>query len=485
MKTSNKFRRANYSDELGVTMVLVAIAMVAIIAMAAMSIDLVTLYLAREEAQRSADGAALAAARVISASGITGTAAPANNPIAWSVVCGPTAVGSTNGWATQAATSVAAQNTVGGQSVNVNVTYSDGKSSSNDCSALDATFAVNPMVTVQVTPVSIPSFFSRIWGSTANTVSASATAEAFNPSSSGVNGVTTGQVTPVQPRCAKPLIVPNSDPGNCNPVNSKTCSKFVNTTDGSVVNPGISLKGSSTNGVIGEQFWLLTNCPNSTGQCGIASTPPGPNVSGSFSGVPAPGFPNLQYVPGQVLATAAAVPISKSCPAPANNFVSAVAGCDQSTIYQCGLQAAQAVTPNAVDLTENPAGTSGDTALGLSCAMTGSFPLAGQDTLRNDGYPFLPFAGDSNPAVKPGTPVTNSNSVMTLPIYDGGPITATNSTITIVGFLQVFVNGFDDNGNVQVIVLNVAGCGSNTSTNPPVFGNSPLPVRLITPQPAQ
>ncbi len=97
MKTSNKFRRANYSDELGVTMVLVAIAMVAIIAMAAMSIDLVTLYLAREEAQRSADGAALAAARVISASGITGTAAPANNPIAWSVVCGPTAVGSTNG----------------------------------------------------------------------------------------------------------------------------------------------------------------------------------------------------------------------------------------------------------------------------------------------------------------------------------------------------------------------------------------------------
>jgi len=35
---------------------LVAIAMVAIIAMAALSIDVVTLYLAREEAQRSADG---------------------------------------------------------------------------------------------------------------------------------------------------------------------------------------------------------------------------------------------------------------------------------------------------------------------------------------------------------------------------------------------------------------------------------------------
>ncbi len=54
--------------ECGVTMVLVALAMVAIIAMAALSIDVITLYLAREEAQRSADAAALAAARVISLS---------------------------------------------------------------------------------------------------------------------------------------------------------------------------------------------------------------------------------------------------------------------------------------------------------------------------------------------------------------------------------------------------------------------------------
>ncbi len=53
-------------------MVLVALAMVAIIAMAALSIDVITLYLAREEAQRSADAAALAAARVISLSGMTG-----------------------------------------------------------------------------------------------------------------------------------------------------------------------------------------------------------------------------------------------------------------------------------------------------------------------------------------------------------------------------------------------------------------------------
>src|ERR1700737_5455348 len=58
--------------ERGVTMVLMAIAMVAILAMAALSIDVVTLYLANTEAQRSADTAALAAARVLSITGMTG-----------------------------------------------------------------------------------------------------------------------------------------------------------------------------------------------------------------------------------------------------------------------------------------------------------------------------------------------------------------------------------------------------------------------------
>src|SRR5581483_6957175 len=189
MKVTRQFRRLQRNGEQGVTIVLVAIAMVAIMAIAAMSIDLVTLYLAREEAQRAADTAALAAARVISVSGITGTGAPSKNPAAWSLICGPIVVGTSNGWATQAATSVAAQNTVGGQVANVNVTYSDGTSNIPDCSTLTPTFAVNPMVTVKVTSANIPSFFSRIWGSTGSTVSASATAEAFNPSDSGTEGV--------------------------------------------------------------------------------------------------------------------------------------------------------------------------------------------------------------------------------------------------------------------------------------------------------
>src|ERR1700756_113437 len=107
------------SNERGITMVLVAAAMVAIVGMAALSIDVVTLYLAKEEAQRSADGAALAAARVLSVSGITGD--PSNTSGDWGQICGP------GGLATQAAQAVVSQNTVASAVPGtINVSYSAG-----------------------------------------------------------------------------------------------------------------------------------------------------------------------------------------------------------------------------------------------------------------------------------------------------------------------------------------------------------------------
>ena len=191
-------------------MILVAIAMVAIIAMAALSIDVVTLYLAREEAQRSADAAALTAARLVSISGLTGD--PNNSANSWQAICGGAASP-----ATKAATAIGAQSTVGGTvATTVTVTYSaGGQGPTADCSSLPAAFAVNPMVTVQLQRTSLPTFFSRIWGNTGNSVSANATAEAFNPSNSGnVGNQVTGTITPVQPRCVKPWIIPNLDPLN-------------------------------------------------------------------------------------------------------------------------------------------------------------------------------------------------------------------------------------------------------------------------------
>lgn len=470
MKLSGKFRR-NRSRERGVTMVLVALAMVAIIAMAAMSIDLVTLYLAREEAQRSADAAALAAARIISVSGITGTASPSNNPPYWAAICGAT------GWATQAAQTAAAQNSVGSQPVTVTVNYSDGGSPGPDCSTLSDAFAVNPLVVVQVSPVSIPSFFSRIWGRAGSSISASATAEVFNPSASDATGISpNGNVTPVEPRCVKPWIIPNIDPGNCTP----SCNPIVSLADGRIQHAGI-LQGGS--GIIGEQFNLYADCASTSGPCTLrlGDNPPQANALGA-------GYfrPNLEYVPGQVSSASQAVP---ACASGGSNYEQAVAGCDQTTVYQCGQQIPVSGNPNMVDLTENPSGPSGDTALGVACSLTGTntIPLDGNDTLRTSGvppYPFVAIAGDANPLRISGTPITSSNSIVSLPIYDQTPMLNLTGTtpVTIIGFLQVFVNDVNPDGSVNVTVLNVAGCGSSATTNAPVFGSSPLPVRLIQPR---
>ena len=118
--------------EHGLTMVLVAVAMVAIIAMAALSIDVVTLYLAREEAQRAADAGALAAARVISISGITGAADPDTDASSWTAICG-----SGTSVASLTAKAVAEENSVAGIAPTVTVTYSSGTGSTNaNCTAV-------------------------------------------------------------------------------------------------------------------------------------------------------------------------------------------------------------------------------------------------------------------------------------------------------------------------------------------------------------
>ncbi|MGD0598814.1 MAG: pilus assembly protein TadG-related protein, partial [Terriglobales bacterium] len=63
-------------NQQGVIITLVAVFMLFVIgAMAALSIDVVTLYTARSEAQLAADAAALAGARVLANSGLTSTAA--------------------------------------------------------------------------------------------------------------------------------------------------------------------------------------------------------------------------------------------------------------------------------------------------------------------------------------------------------------------------------------------------------------------------
>ena len=69
--------------------------------------------------------------------------------------------------ATQAATAVATQSAVGGGAATDRNVFDGATSSADaDCSTLPAAFGVNPMVTVQVSRASLPTFFSRIWGNT-------------------------------------------------------------------------------------------------------------------------------------------------------------------------------------------------------------------------------------------------------------------------------------------------------------------------------
>ena len=473
------------SRQRGFTMALVAISMVAIISMAALSIDLGTLYQAKAEAQRAADAAALAAAQVISTSGITGD--PTNGPTdgSWSAACGA------SGLATLAATNVANQNLIGGNvpsTVTVNYGTSAGVGTITDCTGLGAAFAVNPVVQVYVQQAKLPTFFARIFslipgGTFSNSgVSATAAAEAFNPSGSS-------PMIPVQPRCVKPWMVPNQDPGNgsCSGV---ACQPFVITATGALGTPG-----TSPTGVIGETFSLVPDCGGSSGfrrtrPCTISESP---EANGSA------GRNTLDYVPGQVssssIAIAANSAIAACSEASRNDYTKAVAGCDQTTVYACGVRGAG----NAADLTEDPGPPRNDSANAAECLINsdGAGADLGQDVLAPDpagppyNYPFQINAGTKSAllaaGIASGSQITSSPSVVSLPIYDstGSPVNIGSTgtiPVTVVGFLQVFIHKVSSTttGAITVTVMNVAGCG-NSAASSPLYGTSPVPVRLITP----
>ena len=455
--------RTSRSRERGVSMALVALAIFSIIAMAGLAVDLGTLYEASAEAQRAADAGALAAARMISMSGVTGD--PTNHYAHWQDVCG-----SPSSPASSAATAEAQLNTIQGTSnatVTVNYTTQGGGAGSVNCATLTAAFGVNPVVIVKVQQTNLSTYFSRIWGSSGSSVSATATAEVFNPSGSETYS-STGNLIPVQPRCVKPWVVPNADPDA-----SALGPNFVSTVDGSIVNPGITVGGTPT-GVIGESFTLVPDCSTaSPGPCPGPGPPPFQNPPTGTGG-------KLQYLPGLVPATSAAAP---SCAA-ATPYQEAIAGCDQTTQYQCGVQSALSSNPNEVDISENPSGPSGDTLVATECFLNQS--AGATDLLDTTVYPYQIRAGAANPLNVSGAIITSSNSIVTVPIIDNPPAgltyVGTQAKVTVVGFLQLFIQHLFPDGTMTVTVVNVAGCGTGVpSGTTPVYGTSPVPVRLITP----
>jgi hypothetical protein len=257
----------------------------------------------------------------------------------------------------------------------------------------------------------------------------------------------------------KPWIVPNTDPINGG-------SPFVNP-DGSIRDPGIQLApGTAPNGIIGEKFALVDDCQTGNPNCKALSHDPPQNLPAA----------RLEYVPALIGGTASGVP---SC-ATGSAYQEAIAGCDQNTVYACGIIGGGA----KLDLTFNPGKQSGDSATAINCRIHQN---VGQDVLDTTAFPFKIVPGSGNPVLTANpslTNVTSSNSIVSVPIYDGVSFSTSldHPNVNIVGFLQVFVNSLDTGtGDINVTVLNVAGC-SNTATDstPTVSGSSPVPIRLIT-----
>jgi hypothetical protein len=116
---------------------------------------------------------------------------------------------------------------------------------------------------------------------------------------------------------------------------------------------------------------------------------------------------------------------------------------------------------------------------------------AGQDVITYTSplsAPFVITAG--NWSLFSVLPVSTSNSIVTIPIID--PSSPKNGvTVTVVGFMQAFINLVQQGtvnpqfaGDINITVLNIAGCAGTSNGYPPVVGGSgtsPVPVRLIAP----
>ena len=439
-------------NQQGVIITLVAVFMLFVIgAMAALSIDVVTLYTARSEAQLAADGAALAGARVLANSGMTSTAAgPANAEDVARLV----------------AKQVAANNFVGGR--NLIAGTANCTTGQEICVSFNDTagsFATDPHVTVTVQRTDLPTFFARIWGTTQVAVSASATAEAYNPS--GANALGVANPTPVAPICVKPWLLPNVDPTQKLPAGNP----IFDPASGAIVNPNL----------VGEGW------PNAP----VTNPNPAGLYDRNMGSAPLPG----RYYPGAIdagdfLAPTQALP---ACSAGFTKYQLAIAGCVPQPI-SCGATAT--INIDAAPYVPHTTGRNADTVEAVECLIHYNGGVGQTDSIDGTVLPSPPFqflAGSDNPVASAvGKDVLVSDSLVTIPVINTTTVAPTNP-VTVIGFLQVFLNPLSANiplpsppapalHQIPVTIINMAGCGT-AATGQPILGNgaSPVAVRLISP----
>jgi hypothetical protein len=429
--------------ERGQTIILVAISLVSLLAVAALAIDVVTLYSARSEIQRAADAGALAGAKAVADSGIT------------TLLLADADFGIVKPWA-----QAAANNQIDAVLQNNLVA---GIAPTRVSSPVDWTRQGNPHITVSLQRTNLPTFFSKVWGGSAANVTATATAEAYNPAN-------VQNFIPISPNAVKPWLIANSDPNNGG-------TPFINVSTGAI----------EATTVVGNRLNLTADCQSGIPNCQLLAGHDPP----TSSNVPRA---QVDYVPAKVTSNSG----SNICPACAagSDYEESVACADMTTSYQalaCGGGAANVQWDNSL----NPGGVGGASDVGTECLIhaAGTGGGKGQDTLDWLPWPASPMqitAGSGSNAPN-GSLVTTSSSIVTIPIID--PLTFQDASpfqVTIVGYLQAFINKVHGTGppphrgDIEVIILNIAGC-SSSSTNggvTPVVGGSgtsPVPVRLIAP----
>ncbi|HEV2388211.1 MAG TPA: TadE/TadG family type IV pilus assembly protein [Candidatus Acidoferrales bacterium] len=379
----------------GAVLFLVAAGLVVLLGVMALAIDLGMMYVARNEAQRASDAAALSGAEAFVTSGC--------------LAAGCSAGGPQEPQARAQAQLLGAQNSVLGRPATI---------AGNQIS-FSYPSPQEPQITVAVS-ATVPTIFARILGVRTVPVSVTSMAEAYNGST--VFG------------CVAPFLVPDCDPNHpagavntmcANDNGPYAASHFINTTtDPPTLQPGVLGEtwqlhfGQDASHSVGPSQWYLLGFANNSGSAlrdAIVHCSPIPLACGDW----------IDTANGKKVG-----PVDQGV---------------EERIHANGLG-----------------------------------PGQGQDTL-NSVSPLQMTGGANNPYGLAGKTFTgSSDSIVLVPVYNGGPVDPGGSRVQIVGFLQLFITDVEQVGSlnpVNTVILGAALCNGTVVTNP----SATIPVRLIHP----
>ena len=436
--------------ERGQTILLVAISMMALLAMAALAVDVTSLYIARTDAEKAAAAGALAGARTFVTSGFTsgGLGAP-SSAAAQSTICN-----NSTGLADVQAKTAATQNLVA------------GKPPASVTTTCSFPTPQNPRISVSVRGGGVPTFFSRIWGTFNGQVTAVSSAEAYNPS---------GQTVPIQVASVKPWLVANCDyahqvPALLNPNCPASLVGGVNVFADYYVVPSNDYAVANNGSFIGQPIILTQVLPT------------------LVPGLPMPGLLNSYFAldldkdAGSVSCPALSAVSCGGLDTSSPGYPETIA-CANAKTVKCGDQVKIAtgggilLSPSAVDA---PKCLIHSSANGSNKGQDIFVPGALGDPITIEG-------GSNNPdiALQGKTNISRSDSVVTVPLWDGNNVLlGPGATARVIGFLQVGIQQVQSGlpgltSEIDGVILNVSGCGTASGTAVSGSKVSPIPVRLV------